>query len=68
MFRKSILFMAALCAALALPSPLMARDYTTWALYNPSWYQPQYLPSVEEASNRLQFISPQLPRSQPTKS
>ncbi len=37
----------------------MARDYTTWALYNPSWYQPQYLPSVEEASNRLQFISPQ---------
>jgi hypothetical protein len=22
------------------------------------WYQPQYLPSVEEASNRLQFLSP----------
>ena len=46
------------CCVLVLPAPLLARDYTTWALYNPRWYQPHYLPSVEEASNRLQFISP----------
>jgi hypothetical protein len=58
MFRKCILFTAALCVVLALPAPLLARDYTTWALYNPRWYQPHYLPSVDEASNRLQFISP----------
>lgn len=50
--------LAVILAALALPAPLLARDYTTWALYNPRWYQPHYLASVDEASNRLQFISP----------
>ena len=58
MVRKGRLFSATLCAVLALPVPLLARDYTTWALYNRRWYQPHYLPSVDEASNRLQFISP----------
>ncbi len=58
MSRFSLFLLAAVLAALALPVPLLARDYTTWALYNPRWYQPQYLPSVDEASNRLQFISP----------
>ncbi len=60
MSRFSMSLMAVLCGALALPAPLLARDYTTWALYNPRWYQPHYLSSVEEASNRLQFITPRI--------
>lgn len=51
MIRKSILFTAVFCAALALPVPMAARATM-------HWYQPHYLPSVEEASNRLQFLSP----------
>ena len=58
MSRYGVIFTAVACGLLALPAPLLARDYTTWALYNPRWYQPHYLPSVDEASNRLQFISP----------
>ncbi|MGD0292852.1 MAG: PDZ domain-containing protein [Terracidiphilus sp.] len=58
MSRYKVILRTVICFFLALPSPLLARDYTTWALYNPRWYQPHYLPSVEEASNRLQFISP----------
>ncbi len=34
-----------------MPVPLLARA-------NMYWHQPQYLPSVDEASNRLQFFSP----------
>jgi membrane-associated protease RseP (regulator of RpoE activity) len=51
MFHKNVLFVAALCAALAFPAPLLARATM-------HWYQPHYLPSVDEASNRLQFLSP----------
>ncbi|MGP8176119.1 MAG: PDZ domain-containing protein, partial [Terracidiphilus sp.] len=58
MSRYSMFLRAVVCGVLALPAPLLARDYTTWALYNPRWYQPHYLTSVDEASNRLQFISP----------
>jgi len=58
MFRYGVIFTAVVCVVLALPALLLARDYTTWALYNPRWYQPHYLTSVDEASNRLQFISP----------
>jgi S1-C subfamily serine protease len=58
MSRYGVIFTAVVCGVLALPVSLLARDYTTWALYNPRWYQPHYLPSVDEASNRLQFISP----------
>jgi len=51
MFHKNVLFAAALCAALAFPAPLLARATM-------HWYPPHYLPSVDEASNRLQFLSP----------
>jgi hypothetical protein len=53
MFRKSILFIATLCAALALPVPLLAK-VTSYM------YQPHYMTSVEEASNQVQFLSPRL--------
>ena len=51
MLHKKVLFAAALCAAVAFPKPLLARATM-------HWYQPHYLPSVDEASNRLQFLSP----------
>jgi membrane-associated protease RseP (regulator of RpoE activity) len=58
MSRRGVIFTAIALGVLALPVPLLARDYTTWALYEPHYYQPHYLPSVDEASNRLQFLSP----------
>src|SRR5271157_820984 len=51
MIRNRVLMIATFCAALSLPAPLMARATM-------HWYQPQYLPTVEEASIRLQFLSP----------
>jgi hypothetical protein len=51
MFRKSVIAMVALSIAVALPAPLLARATM-------HWYLPHYLPSVDEASNRLQFLSP----------
>ena len=53
MFRKGILFAAALCVAFALPVPLLAK-VTSYV------YQPHYMASAEEASNRVQFLSPRL--------
>jgi PDZ domain len=51
MNRKYILITAAFCAALALPAPLAAELQT-------HWYQPHYLPSVEDASDQLKLASP----------
>ena len=45
-----ILFMA-FCAAILLPAPLAAELET-------HWYQPRYLPSVEDASDQLKLASP----------
>jgi hypothetical protein len=53
MFRKGILFAAALCVAFALPVPLLAKVTS-------HVYQPHYMASAEEASNRVQFLSPRL--------
>lgn len=51
MFRRGSLFFAALAACLALPATLAAQQTT-------HWYQPHYLSSVEEASNRMNFLAP----------
>lgn len=51
MFRKSVMALVVLSTALASPAPLLARATM-------HWYQPHYLPSVDDASNRLQFLSP----------
>ena len=51
MSQKGVLLVAILCFAIAMPAPLAARATM-------HWYQPHYLPSVDEASNRLQFLSP----------
>jgi hypothetical protein len=48
--RRSLL-RAAFCAAVLMVLPLNAKAA-------PFWYQPQYLSSVDDASNRLQFLSP----------
>jgi membrane-associated protease RseP (regulator of RpoE activity) len=46
-----VFFTAVFCAALALPAPLAAELET-------HWYQPRYLPSVEDASDQLKLASP----------
>lgn len=51
MFRKRVLFAAALCVVLGFPAPLAA-EIKQYA------YQPHYLASVEDASNQLKFFSP----------
>lgn len=49
--RNSLVLMAALCLTLLSPAALRAASYD-------HWYQPHYMGSVEDASNRLQFLSP----------
>src|ERR1039457_3195369 len=51
MLRYRVFFTAVFCAALALPAPLAAELET-------HWYQPRYLPSVEDASDQLKLASP----------
>jgi hypothetical protein len=46
-------FKAVVCVLLALPAPLLAKVAS-------HVYQPHYMTSVEEASNRVQFLSPRL--------
>ena len=52
MSRLSLYFSALVCSVLVLPTPLLAKGTTGQP------YQPHYLTSVEEASNRVQFLSP----------
>jgi hypothetical protein len=49
MSRSGSLFRLALAALLALPAPLAAETH---------WYQPHYMARVDQAINRLQFLSP----------
>jgi hypothetical protein len=51
MSRRSAFFTAALCLALVSPAPLLAAR-------NIHWYQPHYMARVDQAANRLQFLSP----------
>ena len=51
MFQRGVVFAAVVVGILGLPVPLLARA-------NMYWHQPHYMPSVDEASNRLQFFSP----------
>lgn len=51
MSRNRLLFGTALCLTLLSSAPLLAASFD-------HWYQPHYMPSVEDASNRLQFLSP----------
>lgn len=51
MLRFGVLSTAVLGIALALPGSLFAQSTA-------HWYQPHYMSSVEEAANRLQFLSP----------
>ena len=48
---RGVVFTGIALSVLALPLPLSARATM-------HWYQPHYLPSVDDASNRLQFLSP----------
>ena len=50
MSRRSTFLAAALSLALVSPAPLLAR--------NIHWYQPHYMARVDQAANRLQFLSP----------
>ena len=50
MSRRNAFFAAALSLALVSPAPLLAR--------NTHWYQPHYMARVDQAANRLQFLSP----------
>jgi hypothetical protein len=50
MSRRGVFFTAAICLALVSPAPLLAR--------NVHWYQPHYMARVDQAANRLQFLSP----------
>jgi hypothetical protein len=50
MSRRGIFFTVALCFTLLSPAPLLAR--------NVHWYQPHYMARVDQAANRLQFLSP----------
>ncbi|HMD76683.1 MAG TPA: PDZ domain-containing protein [Terracidiphilus sp.] len=51
MIRNRVLMIATFCAALSLPAPLAAELQS-------HWYQPHYLPSVEDASDQLKLASP----------
>jgi hypothetical protein len=51
MFRRSVFFTAAICLALVSPASLLAAR-------NVHWYQPHYMARVDQAANRLQFLSP----------
>lgn len=51
MFPRASRFFAALAACFVLPGMLAAQAVT-------HWYQPHYLSSVEEASNRMTFLAP----------
>jgi hypothetical protein len=51
MSRRAIFLLLVLGLIFVSPSPLMARA----SMY---WYQPHYMPNVDDASNRLQFFSP----------
>jgi len=50
MFCRSVFFTAAICLALVSPAHSLAR--------NIHWYQPHYMARVDQAANRLQFLSP----------
>ena len=50
MSRRSTFLATALCLTLLSPAPLLAR--------NIHWYQPHYMARVDQAANRLQFLSP----------
>jgi hypothetical protein len=52
MSQRSTFFAAALCLTLLSPAPLLAKSS------NSHWYQPHYMANIEDASNRLQFLSP----------
>jgi len=54
MIRSSVLSRAAFCLALALPAPLAGQHPASF------WYSPHPLPGVEEASDRLRFLTPHL--------
>lgn len=51
MFRNGVFLKAALCGTLMLTLSVSAEAKT-------HWYLPQFLTTVDEASNRLQFLSP----------
>jgi hypothetical protein len=51
MSRRSTFLATALCLALLSPAPLLAAR-------NIHWYQPHYMARVDQAANRLQFLSP----------
>jgi hypothetical protein len=53
MFRSRSVIRLALVALLAVPAPLFAKSNV-----HTYWYQPHYMASVEDASNRLQFLAP----------
>jgi hypothetical protein len=50
MFRRGVFFTAAICLALVSPAHSLAR--------NVHWYQPHYMARVDQATSRLQFLSP----------
>src|ERR1039458_2476330 len=51
MSRRSTFFAVALCIPLFAPVTLQAKT-------NVHWYQPHYMANIEDASNRLKFLSP----------
>ncbi len=53
MSRRSTFLAATLCLALISPAPLLASSRTST-----HWYQPHYMARVDQAANRLQFLSP----------
>jgi len=53
MFRSGSLLGLAFVALLAVPPPLFAKSNV-----HTYWYQPHFMASVEDASNRLQFLAP----------
>ena len=52
MTRNFIFSTAVSCLAIALPLSLPAQRFES------HWYQPQYLPNVQDASNRIEQLSP----------